>query len=211
MIWRSEPVPTLVEGDVRLRPLRISDSPNWHEVRKRNQAWLGPWDATVPTEGVSAGEIPPSFSAMVRRLRNEAREGRVLPWVVEFRVGGQRRMVGQVTMGGITYGSLRSAYLGYWIDQQYAGRGITSLAVAMASDYAFGTLRLHRLELNIRPENAASRAVAEKVGFRKEGFREKYLHIDGDWRDHVTYVLFDGEIADGVVARLRSQVKTSGG
>lgn len=211
MIWRGEPVPTIAEGDVQLRPLRISDSSSWHELRKRNQAWLGPWDATVPNEGVSAGEIPPSFSAMVRRLRNEAREGRVLPWVVEFQVGGQRRMVGQVTMGGITYGSLRSAYLGYWIDQQFAGRGITSLAVAMASDYAFGTLRLHRLELNIRPENAASRAVAEKVGFRKEGFREKYLHIDGDWRDHVTYVLFAGEIADGVVARLRSQVKTAGG
>lgn len=210
MIWRSEPIPTITEGDVRLRPLRVSDSATWHEIRKRNQAWLGPWDATVPREGAGTGEIPPTFSAMVRRLRHEAREGRVLPWVVEFRVGQQHRMVGQVTMGGITYGSLRSAYLGYWIDQQFSGRGITSLAVAMASDYGFEALRLHRLELNIRPENGASRAVAEKIGYRMEGFRERYLHIDGDWRDHVTYVLFAGDIADGVVARLRSQVNTSG-
>lgn len=210
MIWRNEPVPTLSEGDVRLRPLRVSDSPSWHEIRKRNQAWLGPWDATVPNEGVTAGEIPPNFSTMVRRLRQEARDGRVLPWVLEFRAGQQRRMVGQVTMGGITYGSLRSAYLGYWIDQQFAGRGITSLAVAMATDHAFDTLRLHRMELNIRPENAASRAVAEKIGYRREGFREKYLHIDGDWRDHVTYVLFAGDIAEGVVARLRSHVTATG-
>ena len=73
----------------------------------------------------------------------------------------------------------------------------------MASVYSLGTLRLHRLELNIRPENAASLAVAEKIGYRKEGFREKYLHIDGDWRDHVTYILIADEIPGGVVARLR--------
>jgi ribosomal-protein-alanine N-acetyltransferase len=199
MFARSDVVPTLTEGDVRLRPLRSSDAARWQEIRRRNQAWLGPWDATVPEEGAQAGEIPPTFSVMVRRLRTEARAGRVLPWVIEFR----GRMVGQVTVGGITYGSLRSAYIGYWIDQEFAGRGITSLAVAMASDYALSTLRLHRIELNIRPENSASLAVAEKVGYRKEGFREKYLHIDGDWRDHITHVLLAGDIPDGVVTRLR--------
>ena len=105
MFARSDSVPTLTEGDVRLRPLRLSDAMRWQEIRRRNQAWLGPWDATVPAEGAQAGEIPPTFSAMVRRLRAEARAGRVLPWVIEFR----GRMVGQVTVGGITYGSLRSA------------------------------------------------------------------------------------------------------
>ncbi len=201
MFARSDVAPTLTEGDVRLRPLRLSDASRWQEVRRRNHAWLGPWDATVPEEGVQAGEIPPSFSSMVRRLRAEARAGRVIPWVIEFR----GRLVGQVTLGGITYGSLRSAYIGYWIDQEFAGRGITSMAVAMASDYAVDTLRLHRLELNIRPENAASLAVAEKIGYRKEGHREKYLHIDGDWRDHVTYILLAGDLPDGLVARLRDQ------
>jgi ribosomal-protein-alanine N-acetyltransferase len=201
MFARSDAVPTLTEGDVRLRPLRLSDATRWQEIRRRNQAWLGPWDATVPDEGAQAGEIPPNFPAMVRRLRAEARAGRVLPWVVEF--GG--RMVGQVTVGGVTYGSLRSAYIGYWIDQEFAGRGITTMAVAMASDYSLTTLRLHRLELNIRPENAASLAVAEKLGYRKEGFREKYLHIDGDWRDHLTYVLIAGDVPGGIVARLRDE------
>jgi len=203
MPWRPEVAPTLTEGDVRLRPLRTNDANRWHEVRRRNQAWLGPWDATVPEEGVRAGEVPPSFTVMTRRLRVEARAGRVIPWATEFR----GRLVGQVTMGGIAYGSLRSAYIGYWIDQEFAGRGITSLAVGMATDYAFDVMRLHRIELNIRPENTASRAVAEKLGYRVEGFREKYLHIDGDWRDHVTYVLFAGDIPGGVVARLREAVQ----
>ena len=203
MPWRTDVAPTLTEGDVGLRPLRTSDAKTWQDVRRRNQAWLGPWDATVPDEGVRAGEVPPSFQSMTRRLRTEAREGRVIPWATEF----HGRLVGQVTMGGIAYGSLRSAYIGYWIDQEFAGRGITSLAVAMATDYAFDILQLHRMELNIRPENTASRAVAEKLGYRVEGFREKYLHIDGDWRDHVTYVLFAGDTAGGVVAQLRAAVK----
>ena len=77
MSWRSDVAPTLNEGDVRLRPLKASDARAWQEVRRRNQAWLGPWDATVPDEGVRAGEVPPSFHAMTRRLRAEAREGRV--------------------------------------------------------------------------------------------------------------------------------------
>ena len=201
MFARADVVPTLTEGDVRLRPLRVTDATRWQEIRRRNQTWLGPWDATVPEEGIQAGEVPPTFGAMVRRLRAEARAGRVLPWVVEFK----GRMVGQVTLGGITYGSLRSAYIGYWIDQEFAGRGITPLAVAMASDYALGILRLHRIELNIRPENTASLAVAEKIGYHHEGYREKYLHIDGDWRDHVTYVLIDGDVAGGLVARLREE------
>ncbi|NDA60377.1 MAG: GNAT family N-acetyltransferase, partial [Actinobacteria bacterium] len=96
MSWRSDVAPTLNEGDVRLRPLKVSDARAWQEVRRRNQAWLGPWDATVPDEGVRAGEVPPSFHAMTRRLRAEAREGRVLPWATEFR----GRLVGQITMGG---------------------------------------------------------------------------------------------------------------
>ena len=65
----------------------------------------------------------------------------------------------------------------------------------------------HRMELNIRPENTSSRAVAEKVGYREEGFREKYLHINGDWRDHVTYVLLAGDLPAGVVAGLRAATR----
>jgi len=57
------------------------------------------------------------------------------------------------------------------------------------SDYAFTELQLHRLEINLRPENAASRRVAEKAGYVLEGQRPRYLHIDGDWRDHICFVL----------------------
>lgn len=192
---------TLVEGDIRLRPLRTRDARAWRDVRRRNADYLSPWEATMPDEGREQGEIAPTFAGMVRRSRSEARAGRLLPWAIEY----QGRFVGQMTVGGIALGSLRSAYIGYWIDEAVAGRGITTMAVAMASDHCFERMRLHRLEINIRPENLASRAVAEKAGYALEGVRHDYLHIDGAWRDHVTYVLFAGQVTPSLVARVRSR------
>ena len=70
---------------------------------------------------------------------------------------------------------------------------------------------LHRIEINIRPENAASLRVVEKLGFRFEGMRLRYLHIDGDWRDHSTYALCADEVPGGVLARWRQQRVSAGG
>jgi len=192
---------TLTDDGVTLRPLRLRDGRAWREVRIANREWLKPWDATVPPEAQHpGGEVPVSFGQMVRRQRREALAGRMLPWAL-----ATDRLVGQVTVGGITYGSVRSAYIGYWIDQRAAGRGITPLAVAMAADYCFDVLRLHRVELNIRPENAASLRVAEKLGLREEGFRPSFLHIDGRWCDHVTFAVLADEFPGGLRARLRSR------
>ncbi|GMA86300.1 hypothetical protein GCM10025868_15500 [Angustibacter aerolatus] len=92
-------------------------------------------------------------------------------------------------MAGIGWGSLRSGHIGYWIGHEFAGRGITPLAVALATDHCLRVVGLHRVEINIRPENAPSLRVVEKLGFRDEGLRERYLHIDGAWRDHRTFAL----------------------
>ena len=97
------------------------------------------------------------------------------------------------------------AHLGYWIDQRVAGRGITPTAVALAIDHCFIGLGLHRVEIHIRPENSASLRVVEKLGLRYEGVRRAYLHIDGDWRDHMTYVVTREEVVpDGLLARWKS-------
>ena len=74
-------------------------------------------------------------------------------------------------------------------------------AVALATDHCFWAAGLHRVEVNIRPENVASRRVVEKLGFREEGRRERFLHIDGEWRDHISYALVRDEIRGGLLAR----------
>jgi ribosomal-protein-alanine N-acetyltransferase len=187
----------LADGRIALRPLRLRDRPAWQEVRSRNAAWLRPWDATSPDP---SNEPVPTFSTMVRHLSGEARAGRVLPFVVTY----EGRFVGQLTVGGISWGSLRAGHIGYWIDRGYAGRGIIPAAVALASDHCWFGLGLHRVEVNIRPENLASRRVVQKLGFREEGLRPRYLHIDGDWRDHLVYVLNAEDVPGGLHARWRA-------
>ena len=138
---------------------------------------------------------------MVRYLRGEATEGRMLPFVLTY----DGRLVGQLNVGGITWGSLCSGHVGYWIDQAVAGRGVMPTAVAMVVDHCFFTVGLHRIEVNIRPENAASRRVVEKLGFRNEGVRPRYLHIDGAWRDHLSYALTVEDVPDGLLGRWRAR------
>jgi ribosomal-protein-alanine N-acetyltransferase len=164
-------------------------------MRARNVAWLKPWEATAP----AAQPVPLGFHSMVAALRREARSGRVLPFVVTY----DGELVGQLTIGSVQYGSLRGASIGYWVGEEFAGRGIIPTAVALATDHAFTTLRLHRVEISMRPENTPSRRVTEKLGFRFEGERPKFLHIDGQWRDHLVYVLLADEVPGGVLKRWR--------
>lgn len=180
-----------------LRPIRLRDSGEWREVRGRNAAWLAPWEATPPRR-TAGGEV--TFREMVRFLRSEARGGRMLPFVVTY----DGRLAGQLTVGGITWGSLCSGHVGYWVDRQLAGLGVIPTAVAMATDHCFGAMALHRLEINIRPENTASLRVVEKLGFRDEGLRSAFLHIDGAWRDHRTFALTAEEVPEGLLVRWRA-------
>jgi [ribosomal protein S5]-alanine N-acetyltransferase len=185
----------LREGSVGLRPIRQRDRSDWLEVRGRNLEWLAPWEATPPREGQAI-----AFPAMVRNLRRQARRGQMMPFAVTF----QGRFVGQLTVGGITWGSLCAAHVGYWIDARVAGRGIMPTAVALATDHCLTTAGLHRIEVNIRPENVASLRVVEKLGFRDEGVRRAFLHIAGDWRDHRSFALTADELPPGgLIVRVR--------
>jgi len=103
-----------------------------------------------------------------------------------------------------------SAYAGYWVDARVAGRGVMPTALALAVDHAFAAGQLHRIEVNIRPENTASRRVVEKLGFREEAYHPRYLHIDGAWRDHVGYALTTEDvIAEGGLLARWHRVRSS--
>ena len=185
----------LQHGDVQLRPLKAGDRKAYEEVRHANRDWLSPWDATNPS-GMTA---KPGFFDVMRGARRQARAGTSLSLAIEF----EGRFVGQATLGNIVWGSLRQGYIGYWIDSRVAGRGVTPTAVAMLTDHALLDMELHRIEINIRPENQASIRVVEKLGYHREGLRPRYLHIAGDWRDHVCYVMTAEQLPAGGITRLR--------
>jgi len=100
--------------------------------------------------------------------------------------------------------ALASATIGYWVAERFAGLGATPTAVALATDHCFFATGLHRMEICIRPENAASLRVVQKLGFRYEGLRRRFIHINGDWRDHFCFALVVEEVPQGVLRRWRA-------
>lgn len=190
----------LVRGcdTVRLRPLSVSDESAWQGLRLADDARLRPWEATLPA---GSGEVLSAFRPHVREQGRQARHGDAMPFVVE--VDGV--LAGQLSVAPIQWGSARSATLGYWIGSPWAGRGVTTLAVAMALDHLLGEgVGLHRVEINIRPENVPSLAVVGKLGLREEGLRRRLLHIDGAWADHRSFAVTSEERGPGYVARLEA-------
>lgn len=137
---------------------------------------------------------------MVRAMSKAARAGRQLPFAMEV----EGRFVGQVSVNNIIRGSAQFASIGYWIDQRYAGRGITPRAVAMVIDHCFAEVGLHRIEVAVRPENHASLRVVDKLGLPLIGLAPSYLHIDGDWRDHLLFAITKEQAAPGLEIRLDS-------
>lgn len=189
----------LESGDIVLRPIRYRDRKEWTALRSRNSEWLAPWEASNPLPG---GGLP-GYRQMVRSLKLQASQATALPFVITAWTPGFKEpvIVGQLTVSSIVWGSAMTATLGYWVDKDQAGRGIAPTAVALVTDYCFGPLGLHRMEINIRPENGPSLRVVEKLGFRDEGYRLRFLHINGDWADHRTFALTSEEVPGGLLAR----------
>jgi ribosomal-protein-alanine N-acetyltransferase len=158
-----------------------------------NRSWLEPWEATTPFIRLA----PQDTKASIRGLVQAAKTGSALPLVIFH----QGKLVGQLNVSQIIYGSLSSASLGYWVVESVAGKGLAPLAVAMATDYLFFEKGLHRMEVCIRPENLSSLRVVEKLGFRYEGFRRRFIHINGKWADHFCFALVQEEVPGGVLHR----------
>ncbi len=163
-----------------MRALRQRDRDEWEALRADNVDWVLPWESAAPNAGRRL-----SFRRLVRYYDAAGRDGTLQPFVIQW----GPRLVGQMHLSGITWGAQRSGAAGYWVGRRYAGFETAPMCLAALVDHAFSTLGLHRVEVNIRPENAASLRVVEKLGFRDEGVRRRFLFVQGQWRDHRSFAV----------------------
>jgi ribosomal-protein-alanine N-acetyltransferase len=182
----------LTHNDVRLRLVKVKDSKAMERLILGNREWLRPWEATNP-EGPNSFDIRAQIRMLLRQMDNNT----CLPFVIEE----NGEIVGQLNVANILFGSVSSCVIGYWVAPEVAGRGITPTAVALVCDYLFNVVGIHRIEIDIRPENLSSLRVVEKLGFRFEGLKERYIHINGAWRDHYIFALTHEEVQKGVLNR----------
>ncbi|MGF1521999.1 MAG: GNAT family N-acetyltransferase [Leptolyngbyaceae cyanobacterium] len=165
----------MFSSHVFIRKPTVEDSQALLSLNQRSQAFHFPWVSSPCTEQ--------EFRAYIDRCRGDDFEGLL---ICEIK---SRLIVGVVNLSQIFYKSFQNAYLGYYVDVDFAGQGLMSAGIRLAINYAFNTLNLHRLEANIQPGNQASINLIKRLGFTQEGFSKRYLKINGDWRDHERWAL----------------------
>lgn len=106
---------------------------------------------------------------------------------INFGIYIKNSLVGKIQVSNITYGVFKNAIVGYSMDEKYQGRGLMKQALSLVLDYAFNELELHRIEASTLVDNIKSQKVLLGCGFEKLGLNRKYLYINGEWRDHVTF------------------------
>jgi ribosomal-protein-alanine N-acetyltransferase len=164
---------------IRLRSPRESDADVFLRAARASRELHDPW---YRPPGTTA-----EWVEYVRRCATESHRGYL---ILDPEDGG---LAGIATVANIIRGSFWSAPLGYAAMSPSEGRGLMSAGIAAVLDDVFERIRLHRIEANVQPGNAPSRALVERLGFRLEGFSPGYLAIAGEWRDHDRWAILADE------------------
>lgn len=103
---------------------------------------------------------------------------------IDLGIFKDEKLIGKIKLSNIVFGILRNAFVGYSIDKEHQGKGYMKEALNTVCSYAFEEMGLHRLEASTLIENSRSQGVLKACGFNELGISEKYLYINGEWRDH---------------------------
>lgn len=164
-----------MKSPVYLRPLLASDEAAFLQAVRLSRRVHHPWVS------------PPATAHAFR----EYLDAMAPPVSIAFAVVLQSTdaLVGVINLTQIVRGCFQNAYIGYYVFAGYERQGLMREGLRLVARHAFGTLKLHRLEANIQPNNAASLALVAACGFRKEGYSPRYLKIRGRWRDHERWAI----------------------
>ncbi|MFV0245379.1 MAG: GNAT family N-acetyltransferase [Qingshengfaniella sp.] len=177
----------IVSERLRLRPPAHGDFRAWADLRDRSRGFLQPWEPTWSSDHLSRR----AFTNRVYWAQRAVAGGTGLPLFLFD--NGRDQLLGAVTLDNIRRGPAQAASCGYWIGEGHARNGYMSEAIRAVVHYAFTSLDLSRIDAACLPENAASRGVLEKTGFKYEGVAQSYLQINGRWRNHVLYANLRGD------------------
>jgi len=167
-----------------LRPPRTGDVGELRRLLRHNHAHLHPWNP-APRPGEDPTSIT-EVSNTVLRQRREWKTGRSFAFMLSLR-SEPARLIGKIALNGVMRGAMHGAYLGYWMDVDHQNSGLCTEGIRAVLDFAFGPADLHRVQAAIMPHNPKSLRVIEKLGFRREGYAERYLQIAGKWEDHILF------------------------
>lgn len=164
---------------VDIRPLAVTDARTLAQLYSENREFLAPLEPLRP----DAFYTFEGQRRHIAQLTDRRSSGSAYPFVMT--AGG--RLVGAINLSNVVRGAFQSCNVGYWVAEQYNGRGFATDALALVCERAFGELGLHRIEAGTLLHNVASQRVIEKNGFTRIGIAPRYLQIAGTWSDHLLF------------------------
>ncbi|GAB4389185.1 GNAT family N-acetyltransferase [Albidovulum sp.] len=170
-----------------LRLPQHGDFRAWADLRAASRAFLTPWEPAWTPDHLGRR----AFTNRVYWAQRAWSAGTALPLFLIRRADAA--LLGAVTVDNIRRGPAQAATIGYWIGAPHARQGYMTEALRAVIHHCFTVLDLSRLESACLPENAASRGVLEKCGYKYEGVAQSYLQINGRWRNHVLYANLRGD------------------
>ncbi len=190
------------KGKVRIDTERMvlrlpvhADYRQWSALRERSAAFLKPWEPSWSADHLTRK----AFLNRVYWANRSVAQGTAVPLFLERR--SDNRILGAITLDNIRRGPAQAGTIGYWIGEPYARSGFMREALTALVHHAFEVIDLSRLESACLPENAASRGLLEKCGYKYEGVAQSYLQINGRWRNHVLYANLRGDRRGRVESR----------
>ncbi len=172
------PINTIkVDNDLYLKIWDINYSSELFKLTDQNRKYLQPWLPWVPSVKYENDSIK-----FITRVIKEMKNGEGL----ELGIWYQNKLVGCIGLHGLSK-SNRRASIGYWLSKEYQKMGIITRSVKALVDYSFNILNLNRIAIEASTENLSSCAVAERLGFVKEGIVRQFEYVDGKFLDYQVY------------------------
>jgi ribosomal-protein-alanine N-acetyltransferase len=174
---------------LKMVSLDSSDAEQFFDFLLRNKEYFRRWGPEYEKDYFSVWY----HKAWLESMERGTTEGRQIMFGTYLKTN-PNRIIATVSFSNIIKEIFQSCYLGYRVDENETKKGIASEAITRAAEYMFSEVKIHRIEANIMPSNAASIRVMEKLGFVNEGLSKKYLKINGKWEDHFHYVLLNSSV-----------------
>ncbi len=175
--------PVFLYGErIILRPPTRVDFKSWQKVRSKNRKYLTSFEPAWHKHTLTNLYLE-------RRLIRQAKfwhEGLGRYFLI---CDKEDKLIGGININNICRGIAQFGSLGYWIDQDMQGYGYMKEAIEVIKEYSFNDLNLHHLNAATLTHNTRSIKTLKSCGFKREGYAEKYLKINGKWQDHILFGL----------------------
>jgi ribosomal-protein-alanine N-acetyltransferase len=166
-----------------IRPLEMEDAPALLDLRVRNRASFRPFE---PVQGERHFTLEGQWDEIATCAQDARLDRR---YAFGIFLSPDDEIVGRIALSNVARGAWQNATVGYYVAVEHQGRGYATEALRLVLRFAFEEAGLHRVQAGVVPENRASARVLEKAGFRREGMAERYINIDGRWRDHLIFAI----------------------